>query len=87
MATRQPTEIKVYWDEQDPQNPGWAQRVLYDDGHEEGGPYDGPNDAADGHELAAAVCEVAWSEGIEIDEDTVHVEPHVDGGFAAWYAD
>jgi hypothetical protein len=85
---RKLTQVEIYWDSQDPNNEGWAERLTYDDGHQESGPCDLiDTPEASRTELQEAIVALAWQNGIEIRDDEVAVEPNVDGGYAEWTAD
>ena len=83
--TRELKQIEVYWDSQDPANEGWAERLTYDDGHQESGPCDElDHDDATSGELQDAVVALAWANGIEIDTAAVAADSRQDGGYAVW---
>ena len=40
MSDRKLTEVKLFFDDSDQQNLGYAYRAYYSDGHQDSGPYD-----------------------------------------------
>jgi hypothetical protein len=79
MTHRQITNIRVYWDSQDPRNEGWAYRACDDNGLIASGGIEASDDDLDGA-IEAAVSEL----GIELRADQFAREPHQDGGWAEW---
>jgi len=79
---RQATEIKVYWDNQDRSNEGWAYRLSDADGDIDSGSLDSDRDDIDG-----AIDEAVSIAGVEVNADAFAREPNVDGGFAIWTAE
>jgi len=80
MTTQsQVTKITVYWDEQDPQNIGWAYRAIVS-GAEESGEVGIDATAS----LEDAAIQAAWQLGIELRGDEFAMEPSRDGGCAVW---
>ena len=77
------TEIKVYWDTQDPANEGWAYTIYGEDRIIESGPIEFLEDFADGGSLQEAVVNLAAEHGVDIETGDVATEQH-DGGFAIW---
>ena len=77
-TTRTATNILIYWDNQDPDNEGWAYRTSDVDGTiESGGLYEsGTLDEA----IDEAMCEL----DIDLTHDDFACEPRVDGGYAIW---
>ncbi len=86
MTTRKLTRCEIYWDTQDPNNEGWAERATYDDGHQESGPCYGTPANADQSDLEDAVVDLAFLHGTTIEPGDVAVDMHVDGGYAIWDA-
>ena len=85
-ATRQATQVTIYWDAQDIANEGWAFRVRFSDGHEESGAYDNLGMNATAAQLRDAVVALAWEHDVEISPDLVIADPNIDGGYAEWQA-
>ena len=70
---------KIYWDETDYSNEGWAYSVIYSDGHEESGPWDCGREC----DLAGEMVALMWHLGLEIRESDVAVKQAA-GGVAYW---
>tara|TARA_Y100000296_G_C5152956_1_gene247433 strand:+ start:1171 stop:1437 length:267 start_codon:yes stop_codon:yes gene_type:complete len=78
------TKIEVYWDAQDPNNEGWAERITYNSRFQESGELCWDlDDDADGSEVCEAVCYLASVHRIYIEADEVAYD-HADGGHAVW---
>jgi hypothetical protein len=77
--TRTATEIKVYWDNQDRYNEGWAYRLIDTDGDIESGAIDAPAE-----DLDAAIGEAIRIADIDIRVDDFSRESVKEGGYASW---
>ena len=79
--SRQPTEITIYWDSQDPWNEGWAFRLCDESGDIGSGPIDcgGPDDDLD-DVIDGAMHEL----DIDLTHDDFARDPTEDGGWAIW---
>ena len=79
--SRELTSCRVYWDTSDPNNEGWAEKLEFNDGHEESGPCH-LLDEDEGNDLAMkeAVVWLAWQYDVEIEAGMVTV----DGLVASW---
>lgn len=76
------TEIKIYWDVQDPANEGWAYRAAGDRGLIDSGPIEG----IDADDLDGAIDDACSQLGVDLTADQFGRETHVDGGVAVWSA-
>jgi len=78
--------VRIYWDESDSNNLGWAYEVSGPDGLIDSGQHD-MDEEASWTQLEEAVINVGYLAGVEIECGNVHVDEHVDGGYAEWNAD
>tara|TARA_Y100000310_G_C20612916_1_gene778976 strand:- start:411 stop:680 length:270 start_codon:yes stop_codon:yes gene_type:complete len=84
MTSRTIAKLEIYWDSQDSNNEGWAERITYNDDHQESGELSWPlADDAKGSALADAVVNLAFLNDLVIASDDVGVEA-ADGGHA-WH--
>ena len=83
-TAEQITEILVYWDASDPNNEGWAQRVTYEDGHQESD--EATHDVATMDDLDVAVVAAAYAYGLTIENDSVAIDKS-EGGSGIWTRD
>jgi len=81
MTISQITEVKVYWDVQDPNSEAWAYAATSDDGLAASGGLDAEADDIDG-----AIEEAISELGLDLTPDMFAREPNVDGGYAVWTA-
>ena len=59
--------ISIYWDTQDPANPGWAWRLYADQVELESGPLEAPADATPGALVAAFAAQVGYAGQITVE--------------------
>jgi len=78
---REVTKIKVYWDESDPGNAGYAYELSDDDGSIQSGPLRYATS------LDYAIGEAIGESGLEVSYFDFAREPNIDGGFATWSKD
>jgi hypothetical protein len=79
---RQATEIKVYWDTQDPSNESWAYVISDENGLLDSGSLD-----SDGDDLTGAINEAISISGLDLTVDDFGIERNVDGGYGIWTKD
>lgn len=83
ITTSKITEIRVYWDNQDRDNEGWAVRWFSSD-REMGSDGIGIDSKA---RLDDAIDQACYELGVDLTHDDFACSPDVDGGHASWAAE
>ena len=78
MSDKQITEVRVYWDEQDPKNKGWAFQAFTDGVLRQSGPLEPYAET-----IEAAISEAILELDLECEPEDFDVVRE-EGGFACW---
>ena len=82
MTKRKITNVKVYWDTQDPNNMGWSYNASDEDGLISSGGVDAAPCSID-----SAIEDVIFDLDLPLTSDDFWGEGSIDGGFAVWSAE